>query len=191
MKRCVWLFLGSLLLAAVPVVAQDHAEVGAFADYTRLTWTNPAENFIGLGGRAAFNINSAIQIEGEMAYDFQRNYTVTYSNGVTSTLVNTKYRILHGVFGPKFQTGGGPVRFFVTGKVGFDNFSVTSAGAPAGFTNSVGLTNGRTDFAVYPAGGIEAFAGIIGVRAEVGDDIFFDNGAHNNLRVTLGPQLRF
>jgi hypothetical protein len=191
MKRCIWFFIGSLLLAAVPAIAQDHAEVGAFADYFRFSWANPAENFIGVGGRAAINVQHSVQLEAEMAYDFNRNYTATYSNSVSSTLVTTRFRTLHGFFGPKFQTGGGAVRFFVTGKVGFDNFSVTSAAAPAGFTSTVGLTSGRTDFAVYPGGGIEAFAGIIGVRAEVGDDIFFDNGAHNNLRVTLGPQLRF
>jgi hypothetical protein len=55
----------------------------------------------------------------------------------------------------------------------------------------VGLTNGTTRFAVYPGGGFEAFAGPIGVRAEVGDDIFFFDGAHNNLRISLGPQFRF
>jgi hypothetical protein len=41
------------------------------------------------------------------------------------------------------------------------------------------------------AAGIEAFAGPIGLRAEIGDDIFFNGGAHNNLRVTFGPQFRF
>jgi hypothetical protein len=55
----------------------------------------------------------------------------------------------------------------------------------------VGLTNGTTAFAVYPSGGFEAFAGPIGIRAEAGDDIFWQNGAHNNLRVTFGPQFRF
>jgi hypothetical protein len=50
---------------------------------------------------------------------------------------------------------------------------------------------GATYFAVYPGGGIEAFAGPIGLRAEIGDDIYFNSGAHNNLRVTVGPQLRF
>ena len=44
---------------------------------------------------------------------------------------------------------------------------------------------------MYPGGGFEAFAGPIGVRAEVGDDIYFLNGAHNNLGVSLGPQFRF
>jgi hypothetical protein len=80
---------------------------------------------------------------------------------------------------------------FVSGKVGFENFSVTNNTATAGFTNSVGLSNGSTQFAVYPGGGFEAFAGPIGVRAEVGDDIYFLNGAHNNLRASLGPQFRF
>jgi hypothetical protein len=105
--------------------------------------------------------------------------------------VNTQFRTLHGFFGPKFQTGSGPVRLFVSGKVGFDNFSINNQNATTGFVNTVGLTNGTTAFAVYPGGGFEAFVGSIGVRAEIGDDIYFVNGAHNNLRVTLGPQLRF
>jgi hypothetical protein len=89
------------------------------------------------------------------------------------------------------QTGSGAFRIFVTGKVGFDNFSVTNKNAPSGFVNAVGLTNGATYFAVYPGGGVEAFAGPIGLRAEIGDDIYFNSGAHNNMRITFGPQLRF
>jgi hypothetical protein len=194
MKRFIQLGIIIALCAAPAVWAQDisedHAEVGVFADYFRLSATTPEENFLGLGGRAAVNVQPWIQIEGEMAYDFQRNYTSTYSNTITSTTVTSHLRTLHGFFGPKFQTGSGPVRFFVTGKVGFDNFSVTNATPPAGFTKAVALTSG-TQFAVYPGGGIEAFAGPIGIRAEVGDDIYFLNGAHNNLRASLGPQFRF
>jgi hypothetical protein len=55
----------------------------------------------------------------------------------------------------------------------------------------VGLDNGKTDFAVYPAVGIEGFAGPFGIRLEAGDEVYFDHGGHNNLRVTFGPQLRF
>jgi len=192
MKHSIWPLV-LFVFAAMPLVAQDtdHAEVGAFADYFRYSWASSPINFVGLGGRAAFNVHPDVQIEAEMAYDFNRNYTSTFSNGITTQNVTTRFRTLHGFFGPKFQTGSGPVRIFVTGKAGFDNFSVTSQNATAGFSNTVGLTSGRTDFAIYPGGGIEAFAGSIGVRAEVGDDIFFDNGAHNNLRVTLGPQFRF
>jgi hypothetical protein len=194
MKRAVGLFIISLFFAAPMLLAQssDHAEVGAFADYYRQSDPiSPAINFIGLGGRAGFNVTSNVSIEGEMAYDFRRNYTTTFTNGVTATLVNSKLRVLHGFFGPKFQTGSGPFRVFLTGKVGFDNFDVTNQNAPTGFTNSVGLTNGATYFALYPGGGFEAFAGPIGIRAEAGDDIFFNNGGHNNLRITVGPQFRF
>jgi hypothetical protein len=194
MKRCFGFGIILLLFAAPALLAQehsDHVEVGVFADYFRLSDTSPFRNFVGLGGRAAFNLHPSVQLEAEMAYDFKRNYTRTFTDGVNTELVNTSFRTLHGFFGPKFQTGSGPFRIFVTGKVGFDNFSISNSNATAGFTSAVGLTNGTTRFAVYPGGGIEAFAGPIGVRAEIGDDIYFDNGAHNNLRVTLGPQFRF
>jgi hypothetical protein len=194
MKRCLGLFIASLFMAVPMLMAQehsDHVEVGAFADWYRMSDPGPTKNFVGVGGRAAFALRPSVQMEADMAYDFRRNYTNTFTDGVTTTLVHTSFRTLHGFFGPKFQTGSGPVRFFVTGKVGFDNFSVDNQNAPAGFVNQVGLTNGATYFALYPGGGIEAFAGAIGVRAEIGDDIFFNNGAHNNLRVTFGPQFRF
>ena len=194
MKRCFGVLLASLFLSVPMLLAQDHSdhiEVGAFADYFRLSDFSPTRNFIGVGGRAAFAIRPSIQLEAEMAYDFKRNYTSTFTNGVSTELVNASFRTLHGFFGPKFQTGSGPFRVFVTGKVGFDNFSINNQNATAGFVNTVGLTNGSTFFAVYPGGGIEAFAGPIGLRAEVGDDIYFNNGAHNNLRVTFGPQFRF
>jgi hypothetical protein len=194
MKRNLGFFLASLFLLIPMAFAQehsDHVEVGAFADYFRFSNAEPARNFIGLGARAAFNMHRDIQLEAEMAYDFKRNFTSTFTNGVTTELVNSRFHTLHGYFGPKFQTGSGPFRVFVTGKVGFDNFSINNLNATSGFVNQVGLTNGATFFALYPGGGFEAFAGPIGIRAEIGDDIYFNGGAHNNLRVTLGPQFRF
>jgi hypothetical protein len=38
---------------------------------------------------------------------------------------------------------------------------------------------------------VEAFAGIVGLRAEVGDEIYFSNGANNNWKATVGPVIRF
>ncbi len=196
MKRFVGVIIASLFFTLPMLVAQssidhDRGEVGIFAEYFRFADPGPNSNYIGLGGRAAFNLNSSAQIEAEMGYDFERNYTSTFSNGVTTATVASRLRVLHGLFGPKFQTGSGPVRFFVTGKVGFENFTVTNAGAPTGFANAVGLGSGATYLALYPGGGIEAFAGPIGVRAEIGDNIFINNGVHNNLRVSFGPQFRF
>ena len=191
MKRCLGLLIASLFFAAPMLLAQDQGEVGAFADYFRYADAPCAINFVGVGGRAAFSLRPSVQLEAEMAYDFNRNYTSTFTNGVTTELVNTRFHTLHGFFGPKFQTGSGPLRLFVTGKVGFVNFTVTNQNATAGFVNTVGLTGGTTAFAVYPGGGFEGFAGPIGVRAEIGDDVYFKSGAHNNLRVTFGPQFRF
>jgi hypothetical protein len=170
--------------------SEDHGEAGIFAEYFRFSDPGPTSNYIGLGGRAAFNVHPNVQIEAEMGYDFERNYTSTFSNGVTTANVQSRLRSLHGLFGPKFQTSG-PLRIFVTGKVGFENFTVTNAGAPTGFANAVGLGSGVTAFALYPGGGIEGFVGPIGLRAEIGDNIFFNNGMHNNLRVSFGPQFRF
>ncbi|HEV2398917.1 MAG TPA: hypothetical protein VGS27_18375 [Candidatus Sulfotelmatobacter sp.] len=198
MKRVVGFIFASLFFAVPMLVAQnggeqktEHAEVGIFAEYLRFTDPGPTSNYIGLGGRAAFNVRPSIQLEAEMGYDFERNYTNTYTNGVNSATVASRLRVLHGLFGPKFQTGSGPVRFFVTGKVGFENFMVTGQGAPTGFASAVGLANGATYFSLYPGGGIEAFAGPIGIRAEIGDDIFFNSGMHNNMRISFGPQFRF
>jgi len=196
MKRYLGILAVSLFFALPMLSAQsggsmDHAEIGAFADYYRMTDPGPTKNFLGLGGRVAFGIRPSIQIEAEMAYDFKRNYTNTFSNGVTTETVNTSFRTLHGFFGPKFQTGSGAFRVFVSAKAGFDNFSINNQNATSGFVNTVGLTSGATYFALYPSGGIEAFAGPIGLRAEIGDDVFFDNGAHNNMRITFGPQFRF
>jgi hypothetical protein len=190
--------LVALMFVAVPLLVQssfaqssEHVEVGAFADYLHYSDASPARNLFGVGGRIAFDIRPSVQLEAEMAYDFRRNYTNTFSNGVTTQFVKTGFRPLQGYFGPKLQTGSGAFRVFVTGKVGFNNFSINNGSVPSGFVNSVGLTNGTTAFALYPGAGFEAFAGPIGIRAEVGDDIFFVSGAHNNLRVTFGPQVRF
>jgi hypothetical protein len=197
MKRYLGIIVTALFFAAPMIAAAqesgrtDHAEVGIFAEYFRFSDPGPTSNYIGLGARAAFNVRSSLQLEAEMGYDFERNYTNDFSNGVTTATVQSRLRTLHGLFGPKFQTGSGPFRFFVTGKVGFENFTMSGQGAPAGFANAVGLSSGATYFALYPGGGIEAFAGPIGVRAEIGDNIFFNNGAHNNLRISFGPQFRF
>jgi hypothetical protein len=45
----------------------------------------------------------------------------------------------------------------------------------------------------YPGAGVEAFAGILRLRAEIGDEIYFDNtaNANNDLKITVGPVFRF
>jgi hypothetical protein len=190
---CFCLCLPSLMLAQTSDYTNDHIEVGVFADYLRLSAPNPDINFVGVGGRAAFNVHPNIQLEAELAYDFERNFTTSFNNGVTTQFNTTRTRPLTALFGPKFQAGtSGPFRAFITGKLGFVNFASTNTLSTQSFTNQVeGITTGATRFALYPGGGIEGFWGPIGLRAEIGDEIYFDNGARNNLKVTFGPAFRF
>ena len=199
MKRIVLFSVLALCLAAPSVMTAqnssdwNHAEIGVFADYFRLSRTTPDINFVGLGARGAFSIHPNVQLGAEMAYDFKRNFTSTFSDGISTQLVNTRLRPLTALFGPKFQAGtSGPFRAFVAGKVGFVNFSTSDQNALSGFKGALGgVTDGNTRFAVYPGAGIEGFWGPFGLRLDVGDVIYFDSGAQNNLRVTFGPQIRF
>jgi hypothetical protein len=193
----------SLFLFAVVAVsiaprasAQDHAEIGAFVDYFRWNQGNGSDtNLVGLGGRLSVNIMPVVQLEGEIAYDFSRAFTEGFTNTSTGavTLVRTDVRLLHGMFGPKLQTNKGPVRLFLTVKGGAANFGFTSRPATfSTFTSSVqNLRASDLNAVFYPGGGAEGFFGPIGLRLDVGDEIYFSSGAHNNLRVTFGPTIRF
>jgi hypothetical protein len=129
-----------------------------------------------------------------MNYDFEQNYTSVSGTGGSSTTITSGVRPLTGLFGPKFQFGtSGPFRAFLTGKAGFVEWS-NSGKAPSGstFTGAFGqFGSSQTNFAAYPGGGIEAYLGPIGIRVEAGDEIYVNNGASNNLRVTFGPSVRF
>jgi hypothetical protein len=167
----------------------NHGSIGVFADYLRLQ--SAGTNNIGLGGRVGFAVHPNVHLEGEIAYDFRESHTATIASGFTTTTYKANFRVLHGLFGPKFQTTG-PVRFFAVLKGGFVNFSVSTAGAPAGFTNSFGgVVDGDTHPVFYPGGGVELGAKWFAIRGEVGDEMYFKNGAHNNLRITVGPTFRF
>ena len=193
MKRFIFLLVLSCA-CALPLMAEssDHIEVGVFADYLNLSATSPHINFVGVGGRAAFNVHPNVQMEAEMSYDFKRTFTSAFSNGFSTQVVNTNLRPLTGLFGPKFQTSSGRFRAYVTGKLGFVNFSVSDQNAPAGFVGALGgVQTGDTRFAAYPGAGVEGFWGPIGLRLEAGDEIYLDNGTHNNLKVTFGPTFRF
>jgi len=163
-------------------------EFGVFVDYTRLQYTDDA-NLYGAGGRFGFNVLPRLQVEGEAAYDFTR--TVNLDNGSTGSPIGG-LRTTHFLFGPKFQLGK-KVCVFATLKGGLVNF--TPKKNYGGVTDSF---DGNTDAAIYPAGGVEAFAGWLGMRFELGDEIHIGYGGSsihvsrsNNLRATLGPAFRF
>ena len=194
MKRIVLVMMLSAMLLVTPALfAQDndsdhlnHGEIGAFFDFNRLAHTST--NFYGVGGRVGFNVGKYAQLEAEGAYDWNRNFSssITDINGNT-TIVTSKLRLTHALFGPKFNFGHQAFRPFVTLKGGILNFG-TSTTVSGTFS---GIKNGDTNGVFYPAGGIEGFIGWFGVRLEAGDEMYFDRGANHSFRFTAGPQFRF
>ncbi|HEX8713460.1 MAG TPA: hypothetical protein VF730_16390 [Terracidiphilus sp.] len=172
----------------------NHGEIQLFGDYFRFSQVSPAINFVGLGGRVGFNASPHVALEANMSYDFSRNYTSTSTTGGSTSFSRTTLRPLSGLFGPKFQMGSsGPVRAFLTGKVGFVDFSRSSKVISGStFTNAVkGVGGSSTYFAAYPGVGVEFFGGPIGFRLDAGDLLYLNNGVHNNIKISGGPAIRF
>jgi hypothetical protein len=191
MKRmALVLLLGAWLVH--PVLAQDQGEIGAYVDYFHLAQTDT--NMAGLGGRLSINANRFAQLEAEMSYDFEEAFTEGFTNTGTGTvtLQRTNLRLLHGLFGPKLHTPG-PIQAFVTLKGGFVNFRMDPRPATfATFTSSVeNLRANDVSGVLYPGAGLESHIGFLGVRLDVGDEIYFNQGTHHNLRVAFGPVFRF
>jgi hypothetical protein len=205
MKRFFFLVLATGALAPTMMTAaraQNHGEIGIFGDYFRLGETRGpslsgtgATAFGGVGARLSINATTRFQIEAEMNYDFAESFTEVFTSpsGTVTSFSTSSLRILHGMIGPKIQTGGGPLRAFLTVKGGGNDFMFSTA--PVNFstlTSSVsGLRSSSVNGVLYPGGGLEAYLGPIGLRLDVGDEIYFEGGAHNNLRITFGPNIRF
>ncbi|HLJ86099.1 MAG TPA: hypothetical protein VKZ53_04710 [Candidatus Angelobacter sp.] len=189
MNRRVTLFFSCILfLCGSSAFAQNNGEVGVFADYFRFHNANDL-NMLGVGGRVSFNVHPHVALEVEGAYDFERTATITVG-GLTNP-IRTNFRATHFLAGPQFTVGSrGPWRVYGTLKGGFVRFGVTPGAVTFGSFPTV-LSNTDLNGVLYPGGGVEAFAGILGVRAEIGDEIYFDRGANNNLKITIGPVIRF
>ena len=165
-----------------------HGEIGVGANYLRLDDLNT----VGIGGNVDFNLSRHVQLEAQMAYNFNKTITTASSTGGFTSFNRTDFRSLTGLFGPKFISGTGAWRVFGTLQGGFINFNNSNKGPISGFVGSVNnVIDGNTHGVFYPGVGVEAFAGPIGLRLDVGDVMFFNDGAHNNLRIALGPQFRF
>jgi hypothetical protein len=191
MKRITFAVPLLLLAACLAPGASAQASVGVYADYMHLSQTNT--NMAGLGARLGVKVFPATMLEAQMSYDFDQAFTETFTPTTGSvSLNNSNVKILTGLFGPTFETRG-PVKLFVTAKGGFINFSFNPVpGSFSGFASSVSnLRANNVDGMFYPGGGVEANIGPVGLRLDVGDDMYFANGAHNNLVVQFGPVIHF
>ncbi len=197
MKRIAGLgiILALVILTAPALLAQEeHGQISVFADYVRLRHANNT-NFWGPGASVAFNLNNYAAFEASMAYDPEKTFTSTNTATVGTTTTTTTnqigLRLWHGEFGPKFQTGFHSAKLYLVLKGGFLNFSTSNAGVATGLGNAVSqFGSGDTNGVFYPGVGIE-FGKRFGIRAEVGDLMYFDNGANHNLRLQIGPKFSF
>src|SRR5258708_20298487 len=93
--------------------AQDHFQVGAYADYFRLSQTNT--NMAGIGGRVGYKAFSHVMLEGEMSYDFDQAFTDhCLSTRCTVTVANSSLKLLHGLFGPIIEATNRAIHPFCT-----------------------------------------------------------------------------
>ena len=192
-KISILAVLASVFMLAPALFAQDHGEFGVFADYTRLgTGGGTALNYVGVGARVGFNVHPNLAFEAEGSYDPNKSYAVQSGTGGVFGTYNANLHIANAMFGPKLQFGTGAFRAFLTVKGGL----ITFRGGNPSFIGTVNaIPGGDTDAVLYPGGGLEAYAGPIGVRLDVGDEIYFAGsnagGAHHNLKVSFGPHIRF
>lgn len=193
MGKNAWILAAVLLLAA-PLVGQKRVEVGVFVDYLNIAQTGTS-NF-GLGGRFGYRVHHHVMLEGEIAYDYGLNFEeafVNVANGNIAAIERTSVGVTHALFGPKVQPAHGFFRPFATFKAGFIDFRLSPSLLPYSniISTIVGLRTSNVNAAVYPAGGIEGVLGPVGLRFEIGDEVYFNQGGHNNLRITFGPTVRF
>jgi hypothetical protein len=165
-----------------------------FLDYVGIAQTNT--NNFGVGGRFGYRVHAQVMLEGELAYDYGINFDEAYrdiTNGNIVAIERTSIGITHGLVGPMVEPAKGWFRPFATMKVGVMDFRLSPSLLP--YSNIVstvlGLRTSSTNFALCPGGGLEASLGPVGLRLEFGDEIYFNNGGHNNLRITFGPIARF
>ena len=195
MKRLAFLLLFTGWLVPLASAQEtEHVQVGIFADYLRLAQTD--SNFAGVGARVGVIAFRNIKLEGEMSYDFDRAFTESFTDSTTGAVIvrRTGMRTLHGEFGPKVNLGERwHVHPFVTLKGGFVNFRINNAPATIGtfFSSVDNLRRKNVDGVLYPGGGLEGHLGPLGIRFDIGDELYFNSGAHNNLRIAFGPYIRF
>ena len=105
--------------------------------------------------------------------------------------MRTDARMLDGLVGPKFQTTG-RIRLSPLREGPPISISSNTAASIPGFKSELeNLRSSNINPAIYPGGGIEGYFGALGLRVDVGDEIYFASGSHHNFRLTAGPVIRF
>jgi len=190
---CTRICLALTLLVSSPVAFAQHVELGAFGSYGNFDIPPFPATAVGVGGRIDLNLRSWLVLEGEGSYDFKHPRVQIIGTGVAQFNVNTlSLGVVHGNGGFKFQFKGGSYFVFVKGGVLDFQPQVRTTSLIGAVVGSPQTTvNSFTEEVFYPGAGIGFHAGPLGIRVDAGDEIYWDDGAKHNLRVTFGPTIRF
>ena len=191
MRSRHFLLLVSFLFLSLPGFAQL-VELGGFGSFGRFDLPPFPNDAVGVGGRIDIGLGHHIALEGEGSYDFKHPTLQIAGSGLGFNVTQFRLGILHANGGFKLQTKGGSYFLFLKG--GLLNFYPDVTTTTLVGTVQTPLPRTGTSFSeavFYPGAGIGFHAGILGIRLDGGDEIYWDQGTHHNLRITFGPTLRF
>jgi hypothetical protein len=191
MRFRIHTFFLLLTMLAVPAFAQ-HVELGGFASYENFDVSPFPNAAVGIGGRFDFKVIRYLALEGELSYDLKHPSVQIISATTGVSVTQFRLGILHGNAGLRLQTKSGSYFLFVKGGA-LDFFPQVNTTTFIGgvLVNLPQSANGFTKGVFYPGGGIGFHAGPLGIRLDAGDEIYWNDGAKNNLRITFGPFIRF
>jgi hypothetical protein len=182
----VWLTIPSALAFA------QHVEIGGFASYGNFDVPDFPNTAVGAGGNIDIGVTKFLKLEAGGSYDFRHPRVEITSGNANVTVETLSLAILHANGGLKFQLKDGSYFFFVKG--GVLNFmpQVRTTSVIGAILNNNGIaTSDFTKGTLYPGAGIGFHAGPLGIRLDAGDEIYWNHGTKNNLRITFGPTFRF
>lgn len=184
-----------LLTCPAPTQAQDHAEVGFFAQYLRFNNTYAG----GIGGRLSIIVSPRVLLDVEGAHDFKSKtfnaqFLTPIGSVVTQNMSTDGYEFL---VGPKFQFGT-RIALFASLRAGAFHFNSYLPDVSLGVPNNVfpgtplnGFVPSGTSAALYPSVGFEVGRDRSGLRVDIGDLILFSSTTRNNFKLSAGPVFRF
>jgi hypothetical protein len=185
------LLIGIVALGLCAAAQAQRGEIGFYGDYLAF----PPASLGGAGLRGLIALNRHIALEGEGSYYFNRTFdeTVLDPTSGTTGVIKGHMHATNLLGGLSFSKPSPHIRPFITMKLGLLTINPTGLPSPLVSTDAV-LNQIRTshgNFAIFPAGGVEAYSGKWGFRLDIGDELYFHNGANSNLRITFGPNYVF
>jgi len=173
--------------------AQKRVEAGVFIDYLNISETST--NNFGLGGRFGYRVHRDVMLEAELAYDYGINFDEAYlniANGNITAIERTSVGVTQGLFGPSSSPQAW-IPSLRNSQRRFREFPPKPQPAPLQRCGQRHLRPSQLqpECRNLSSSGSRGEPGPVGLRFELGDEIYFNNGTHNNPRVTFGPILKF